>query len=477
MNLEDRLRAELDRSGRATNVGAAPSIDELATTADARQRRNRSLGTGMAMLLGGGVLFGAFLSTIDNSTTVEVTNVAAAEEEQAAEIAAQELEDQAPAEIDEPVVQNDVESERESSTDDLSAAEAESDPADQDDDGDAADETASVSADAAAPELDLAFAQGAALLQADDGAVTVETRKSAVGLASASGVLVQSDGSGGYVGLAVSFGESTTPLSLSSPNGLDWTSTDLVGVPAGATASVLREHGGTYVALFERFDSDSGVKQFLIGTSADTVTWDVSPPLAGGEVYATDLAVGSPGVIVIGDNESPQVWSGPIGGPYTRTSRLDSRALYGVTTVGGQFVVAGRSAEGVAVFTSTDATTWSTTELSSGVGPAVSVADGTITMRNLDDSTTLISSDAGATWSSLPAATSRGVTVSNSTMGFLGGDAAGAVVAVADGNTFSSADLDVAAPDRLSLVAAGNSELVMVQTTESGGTTWIVAQR
>jgi len=50
------------------------------------------------------------------------------------------------------------------------------------------------------------------------------------------------------------------------------------------------------------------------------------------------------------------------------------------------------------------------------------------------------------------------------------------IAAVADDETFSTVDLDVAAPDRVALVATGSNEVVMVQTTEAG-TTWIVASR
>ncbi len=478
MNLEDRLRAELDRSGRSTKVGVAPGIDELASVADGRRQRNRRLGAGGTVVLGGAVIFGALLSTVNNDPSIvdvaadaPVAVDAAAAEEALADVGVSPA--SADAAVSADVADVDVDAAVEEKVGTAPAEDVETLQTLEEADDPSTQSAEAVEAPAA---VESPLAQGAAQLQAE-GELNVQKRESAVELASASGVLVENDGAGGYVGLAVAFGDSTTPLSLSSPNGLDWTSADLVGVPNGASASVLREYNGTYVALFERFDANAGVKQFLIGTSADTVTWDVSAPLPGGEVFATDMAVGSGGVIVIGDNQSPDVWAGPLGGPYTRTGRLDARALSGVTTVDGQFVVAGRSSTGSALFTSSDATAWVTIGLGEGAGPVLSANDGTVMMRSLDDSSTLISNDAGATWSALPASTSRGVTVSNSTMGFLGGDASGAVVAVADEETFSSAALDVAAPDRLALVAAGNNEIVMVQTTESGGTTWIVAQR
>jgi hypothetical protein len=493
MNLEDRVRAELDRSGRTTKVGVAPSIDELATVANDRRHRNRVLGASGAVVLSSGILFGVFFASQPDTSVVDVANGDMSVEDAAVEEAT------APLDIaDEDVVDSDA-------ANDGAPVADEVDPVPGDDPGKEppvavvkdAEETNEGVLDAGAPpdagdaatETDVEpdpapLAYGSAL-QDDGESVSVQKRQSAVGLASGSGVLVVADGNGGYLGLGLAFGDSTTALSLASPNGLDWSSTGLIGVPSDASASVLREHNGTYVALFERFEASSGVKRFLIGTSTDMVTWEVSAPLAGSEVHATDLAVGSPGVIVIGDDLSPQVWSGPIGGPYVSTGRLDAVMLNGVTTVDDRFVVAGRSRDlGTALFFSTDATEWGVRALGSVQGgdtQAVSANGGTVVLRDRNDRTadTLISSDAGETWSSLASPSGRGVSVSASTMGFLGVDGANganAVVSVAGGETFSSTRIDVAAPDRLSLVAAGNGEVVLVQTTETG-TTWIVASR
>ena len=79
MNFEDRLRNELNHSGSAANVGAAPSVDELAAVADSRHRRNRMVGAGGALVLAGGVLFGAFLLSPDGGTTVELASSDTAE--------------------------------------------------------------------------------------------------------------------------------------------------------------------------------------------------------------------------------------------------------------------------------------------------------------------------------------------------------------------------------------------------------------
>ena len=59
MNIEDRLRAELERTGRTTTVGAAPSVDDLASIADGRHKRNRIAGIGAGVLVAGGVFIGA----------------------------------------------------------------------------------------------------------------------------------------------------------------------------------------------------------------------------------------------------------------------------------------------------------------------------------------------------------------------------------------------------------------------------------
>ena len=475
MNLEERLRAELERSGRSTNVGVAPSIDELASVANDRRHRNRVLGASGAVLLSSSLLFGAFYaSQPTGETTLEVADAVTDSTAEMSE-ATEAIED-APSET----------TQTEDTVDDSDeVAEDTTDPVvdEPKDAGDTGSDTVSdddVEATATAPVADFG---SATQLQNDDAGMTVETRESAVGLASGSGILVVSDGAGGYLGLAAAFGDSTMAMSLASDNGLDWTSTDLIGIPEDATASILREHEGTYVALFERFDASAGVKRVLIGTSTDMVTWEVSAPLAGSEVYATDLAVGSPGVIVIGDDQSPQVWSGPIGGPYALTGRLDALALSGATTVDDAFVVAGRTSDlGVALFRSTNGSDWDVQALASaGVDVAnhtVSVDDGAVILHNIDDETagTLISNDGGVTWSALAIASDRGVAVSASTMGFLGDDGSNSVVAVANDDTFSTAQIDVAAPDRLRLVATGSQELVMVQTSEAG-TTWIVASR
>ena len=314
----------------------------------------------------------------------------------------------------------------------------------------------------------------------NDGIETViETQSSAVELAPGSGVLVIANDDGSYAGLATRFGSETTTIGLESDNGLDWSEVGLTGVPAGATASQLVEYEGAFVALFESFDSASG-RQTFVGTSTDLATWDVSAPLAG-EPFATDLAVGNLGVIVLGDDSAPDVWVGPIGGPYERTARLAAVSVSGVTTLGDEFLVAGRSTEGATLFRSTDGVDWTGAALSSpnipGATPTVSVDDGIIILSNVTTggSTSLISSDGGTTWDQINTG-SDSVAINSTTLGFLGFSDGGAAVAIANDESFALAEIDVVAPDRLSLVAAGNDEVVLLQATE-GGANWIIASR
>ena len=473
MNIEDRLRAELERTGRTTTVGAAPSVDDLASIADGRHKRNRIAGIGAGVLVAGGVFIGALTYVQSSDSTTEVASEGAATE--SVEVADPSTDgDDVNSEEENDDSANAIEPAAETATAEEETTTLEAPEVVGDDADDAVDDSVAAIDD---DEIDLVAEFGAAQLQADDIEMTVETRESAVGLGSGSGVLVLPSANG-YVGLGVAFGNETTAIGISSPNGLDWSSSVLAGVPAGATASVLREHAGTYVALFERFNAESGIKEFSIGTSPDAVAWELSSPLLGAEVFATDLAVGASGVIVIGDNDAPEVWTGPIGGPYERGSRLDATLVSGVTTVDAQFVVAGRNTEGLALFVSTNGVDWTAKALgTNNDGMTVSVNNGTVTLRSVEGGVadTLISSDAGETWSALAASANRGVSASASTVGFLG-ETSGAVVTIADADSFSTADLDVAAPDRLALVAAGSNEIVMAQTTESG-TTWIVVTR
>ncbi len=471
MNLEQRLRSELERSGRDATVVDAPSIDELATVANQRRTRNRIAGAGVGAVLAGGLLFGAISTAQSGESSLEV---AAEADSEAAEVAASENgggqvapDEEVAGGADETEVVDDAdEVDNEAEDDDLDAAAA--------DDGDDSDSALATSAANAAP---LDGISGS--FQVDNGQVEVETRSSAVSLAAGSGVLVVSDGAGGYGGLATRFGASTSTIGLASNNGLDWTEVELSGIPAGATASQLTEHDGTYVALFESFDADAGRATF-VGISEDLASWELSAPLAGAP-FATGLAVGDGGVIVLGDNSAPDVWVGPIGGPYERTARLAALAVTGVTTVGDEFLVAGRSGEGATLFSSADGVEWTGAALSApsvpGATPVVSVDGGAVILSNADGggNVSLISTDAGESWEQLNA-DAQSVSVSSDTLGFLGFSSGGAAVAIADDETFAAAEIDVEAPDRLSLIAAGDDEIVLLQATETGAN-WIVASR
>ena len=465
MNLEQRLRSELERSGRDTTVVDAPSIDELATVANQRRSRNRVVGVGAGVVLAGGLLFGAVTAAQSSESSLEV----AAEESDAAEATAAAETEGGQVAPDEEV---DVVADESDAVGETEVEESEAAVTEDNADADAAS-TASTSQ--AAPTLDGVDRS----LQVDTGEVEVETRSSAVALAASSGVLVASDGDGGYAGLATRFGGSTSTIGLSSSNGLDWTEVELSGIPAGATASQLTEHNGSYVALFEAFDPATG-RSTYVGVSEDLASWELSAPLAG-EPFATGLAVGDGGVIVLGDNSAPDVWVGPIGGPYERTARLAATAVTGVTTLGDEFLVAGRSADGATLFRSADGVEWTGAALRApsvpGAVPVVSVDGGAVILSNADGggNVSLISTDGGETWNQL-SADAQSVSVNSSTLGMLGLSTGGAVVAIADDDTFATAEIDVEAPDRLSLIAAGDDEIVLLQATESGAN-WIVASR
>ncbi len=463
--LEDRLRAELSRSGSAANVSTAPSIDALHDVARNRRQRNR------VALMGGGVmcfavlLFGAFFATQPD----DVTEVVAAGDGSSAEVA------DAPA---------DASVAADSALADESADPVAEAPVDEVEEGAATapvdDADASVAEEVA--KDDTAAVVGTEL-QVDESPMDVETRESAVAFAGGSGVLLVDDGNGGYKALASRFEDAgAAPIGLESSNGLDWSEVEVEGVPAGATASLLESYDGTHVALFSK--SNGAGNDVLIGTSSDLFTWTLSDPLPGREVFAQHLAVGPGGVLVLGDDFDKAVWTGPVGGPYEAQPALDQLAgIIGATVVGDEFVVVGRAGGDVTVLRSVDGIEWSQTALSSpgepGANQMVRVVDGTIVLSSLTDeagAATFISSDGGSTWTALELGPVSSVGVSASTRGFLSGSDAGATMTFADEATVATANIDVAAPDRLELLTVGDGEAVMLATTEDG-LTWITVQR
>lgn len=473
MNLEDRLRAELERSSRSTRVGIAPSVDELATVASSRRARNRIAASAGAVAVSAVLLIAAFVATQPNDDTL----IVAADPE--ADITDTDT-DVAP----DPVEDTPTADDALASDTEVQDAPQEVEPSgpqpvpttapENDGDGDDAQKPA----DEPGPT-----AVGGPALQGDEGVLNVSSRESAVDFAGGSGVLVVADG-GGYRGLASKFGDSgAVQIGLSSPNGLDWAESQLVGVPEGAVASILRPFQDGHVALFSRYDVDAGQRQTFVGTSTDLVVWDMSAPLPGDGI-ATDLAVGSSGVIIIGDDDEPNVWLGPVGGPFELTARLDAGMLFGVTTVGDEFLVAGRSADfGITLFSSTDGMRWGARQLTSpdieAASQSVAIADGTIVLTTSSDQgiVTLVSSDGGTTWDRLASGELRSISVSGSSLGFLGGDGPSAKVTLSDGQSFASAALDVAAPDRVALLATTPEEALMLVQSTNGALTWIVASR
>lgn len=476
MNLEDRLRAELERSSRSTRVGIAPSVDELASVATSRRARNRLVGSAGAVALSGTLLIAAFVASQPDDDTVVVADggsdsalvdddafSAAPNEEVGEESAAV-----APDEADDDNV------ERATPT---TVAEKPVGPL-GDDDVEAAPDAIS--------DVDPGIVSGTSplqnALQGPEGRLDVSVRESAVEFAGGSGVLIVADDAG-YRGLASKFGDAgATLVGLSSTNGLDWVETQLVGVPSGATASILRSFDGGHVALFSRFDVDAGQNRTFVGTSSDLVTWDMSDPLPG-QGIATDLAVGPSGVMVIGDDFEPNIWFGPLGGPLELTARLDAGMLYGVTTLGNEFLVAGRSDLGATLFTSQDGQSWGARQLTSplveAASQSVSVADGTIVLTTVGDNgvVTLVSDDGGESWERLGDGEVRSISVSGSALGFLGGEGADSTVTLSDGESFASAALDLPAPDRVSLLTTTTDQAVMLVQTEDGTLTWVVASR
>lgn len=440
MKLEDRLRSELGRSGGNTTVVTAPSIEELSAAADGRRLRNRVLCGCGALALVAAVILGVGLASDSSTSSVDV---AASEDE------SEQVEDSATTEDAEEVAE----------------------PVDEN--------VAAIAPEDSQLTEDSDLADVGRLLEADATPADIESRTSAVELAAGSGVLVVPTSDGSYGGLATRFGSDTTAIGIASQNGLDWVEIGLVGVPEGATASQLAEYEGAFVALFESFDSDVGERSVFVGTSDDLATWELSEPLSG-EPFATGLAVGEAGVIVLGDDAAPDVWVGPLGGPYEQTARLAATSVTGVTTLGDEFLVAGRSADGATLFRSSNGVDWTGSALSSpaipGTTEVVSVDDGAIVLSNADAEVSLISTDGGQTWSRV-SADSQSISVNSETVGLFGFSNDDAVVAIANSESFSTAQIESDVADRISLIAAGDDEVILLQATEDGSVTWVIARR
>ncbi len=468
--LEDRLRAELSRSGGAADVSAAPSIDALHDVAEARRQRNSVMVMGSGVMCVAVLLFGAFLAT----RTDDVTEVVAADDDAAAEVVdgAASASATADAVTDGAALDGAIDSVSEDSSSAAGASMASESGIDT-------DVVASDDADVDTDSTPVVALE----LQVDESPMDVETRESAVAFAGGSGVLLVADDTGGYKALASRFeAAGAAPIGLESSNGLDWSEVEVDGVPAGATATLLESYDGTHVGLFSK--SNGAGNDVYVGTSTDLFTWTLSDPLAGSEVFAQHLAVGPGGVLVLGDDFDKAVWAGPIGGPYVAQPALDQLGgIVGVTVVDDEFVVVGRSGGDLMVLRSADGSEFTEMVLSSpgepGANQMVRVVDGTIVLSSITDeagAATFISSDAGLTWTALELGQVSSVGASASTRGFLSGSDAGATMTFADDSTVATATIDVAAPDRLELLAVGTDEAVMLATTEDG-LTWITVQR
>ena len=466
MNLEQRVRDELGRAA-PSELSTGRTIDEMHGVVARRRSRNR-IGAGVASACVVAALVGGFVATRDGSDSTELNTAGAGAEASTAEQSAPAADSQPGAGADDgapPADAAPAESER---------VGADTDAADADGKVDAS-ETQATEAEATT-------------LQAGGGAVTVATRTSAVDFAGGSGVLLVADGSG-YAGLASRFGGAAgvTAIGLASSNGLDWSEVALTGVPAGATATALRAYDGTYVALFSSFDVDRQRNNTFVGTSDDLASWDLAPALAGRDTVATDLAVGSAGVVILGTAPAPAVWAGPLGGPYEPAGSIDAAAgVVGIVGVDSGFVAAGVSQEfGSTLFRSADGADWSASGLAvteaNDVVVGLSVnADGLVLAGGSGEELwSALSVDDGANWArrDLAAGTIGEVSAGGSTVSFLSdaGDGLGAVT-LSDSSSFSTANIDVSGSERLSLLASDTDTAVLL-ADRGDQRTWIVVSR
>lgn len=446
MNLEQRVRDELVRTA-PTTVPEAPTLATLRDVVGRRRRRNRIL-TGLA---GAAVVVVVAAAVVVERSDSPVAVVTAGDDtEQQADSA---------------------------------------EPADQADRADGSDtaEDGGATADAAAIDSSSGETSAAenstAGLQASTEPVNVETRASAVEFSGGSGVFVVPTDDG-YAGLASRFGAGGVEMiGLESGDGLGWTEVELTGVPAGATATHLRQFDGSHVALFSRFDPDEQRTVVTVSTSADLVEWKTVAVLPD-DVVATDIAVGPAGLLILGDGRAPAVWAGPVTGPVERVGAIDDAStVAGLVAIDEGFVAAGTSGGDPFLFESADGTEWRPIAVSGLAGDdaviELAVDDGVITIAGGGDQAWMAaSSDGGQTWSrsELVRATVDSVAARGRSMSFLGTSPLGApTVTMSDGSTWSSTELDVAPGDRVELLSAGNPTILLAAGED--GLTWLVASR
>lgn len=453
--LEERLGREFHRNA-ADDVPPAPTIAELDAVVTGRRRRNRlatRVGAGVLVV---GVIGGAIFASLPESSTDVVASAPESDESTVAD----------PTDVETPGAV-------------AAAPETEAAVADAGDTGDQARSVVSAPVEGAIETVQI---------PSGDATISVAQQESAVEFAGGSGVLI-TEVADGYAGIASRFGGAAgiTAIGLESADGLNWSSSELVGVPAGATATALTSSEGTHIALFSQFDVDAQQNFTFVGTSTDLVEWTLAPALPGENAIATGIAAGPNGVIVVGVAPNPTVWAGPLGGPMARVGSIAAAdTLAGVVATAAGFVAVGTSAEtGATLFDSVDAAEWTASPMSS-LGDADTVVSLSVMGRTImlagddgDIGWTAMSSDGGQSWvrSELEAGMVSSVASNGSTIGFLGTSALGSsTVTLTDGESWSSTDLGISAPDRVELLLAGTDQAVLLGTVD-GTLTWIVAER
>lgn len=455
-NLEDRLSRELRRSA-PTSVPVAPPVSEMESAVAGRRRRNRIISGAAAAILVFGVAGGVVLANLPDSSTDVISSAPDDSSTTVPDTAADSIPDDSVTENDGAVADG---------TDVV-------EPSDPGDDGSIV----------SAPSADTTEIRAIE----PDGAVSLQTQDSAVDFAGGSGVFVVSQGDG-YSGIAGRFGGAAgiNAIGLRSADGLNWEEVELSGVPEGATATALTSFGETTVALFSQFDVDEQRNVTFVGTSTDLAEWTLAPALPGPDSIAMGLAVGPPGVLVLGVAPSPMVWTGPVGGPYEQVGAIDAAdTLAGVVAVDNGFVAVGTTSDlGATLFDSVDGASWNANSISLAAADNVvglSVMNGTILLAGdgADVGWSATSNDGGQTWirSEFDAASVSSVRSGGSTVGFLSTSASGSsTVTLSDGQSWSSTDLGIEAPSRVELLASDSDQAVLLATIDDA-LTWIVAMR
>jgi hypothetical protein len=247
----------------------------------------------------------------------------------------------------------------------------------------------------------------------------------------------------------------------------------------------VREYDGQYVALLSAFDVDAQKRLNYVATSSDMQSW-TTVTLPGDNLVATDIAAGSAGVIVVGDAPNPLVWTGDLGGPYRRIGRVrGASSLAGVVAVDGGFVAAGTSNLGPQLFQSTDGSEWLGAPVTGVDGGdtlvAMTVMDGKILLAGSSEETTwtVTSGDGGQTWQrgEFDIGQVGSVASKSNTVTLLSSTSLGTTnVALSDGATWSSADLEFDGNARVSLLLA-DTDLALLLADVEGELTWVVASR